>query len=225
MGSARREVKVNGSAGNVLKVLCLVCKHETTHHVMASVDITEDFSEGPHQMDGWAAYQVIACQGCDTVSYRTSTAHSEDYDLGPDGIEYNERTTLFPSRIEGRMPLQDAHIIPPSTKIIYGEIIKAMNNDQPVLTGIGIRALVETVCKDKKASGKNLAEQIDDLVSIGALPKDGAVILHKIRTLGNRAAHEVKPHTTEQLGLALTVCEHLLQGVYILPKHSSRTFK
>jgi hypothetical protein len=47
-----------------------------------------------------------------------------------------------------------------------------MNNDQPVLTGIGIRALVETVCKDRKTKGKNLAEQIDDLVTIGALPRE-----------------------------------------------------
>jgi Domain of unknown function (DUF4145) len=225
MESADRKVEINGSAGKLLKVLCLQCKHDTTHQVLASADITEDLSDGQHQMDGWGSYQVIVCQGCETVSYRTSTAHSEDYDAGPDGLEYNQTITLYPSRTEGRMHIPDAHIIPASTKRIYDEIIKAMNNDQPVLTGIGIRALVETVCKDKKTKGKNLAEQIDDLVTIGALPRDGAVILHKIRTLGNKAAHEVKPHTPEQLGLALTVCEHLLQGVYILPKHASRTFK
>jgi hypothetical protein len=225
MESADRKVEINASAGKLLKVLCLICKHDTTHQVLASADITEDLSDAQHQMEGWGSYQVIVCQGCETVSYRTSTSHSEDFDPGPNGLDYNETITLYPSRTEGRMPIPDAHIIPASTKRIYDEIIKAMNNDQPVLAGIGIRALVETVCKDKKTKGKNLAEQIDDLVATGALPRDGAVILHKIRTLGNKAAHEVKPHMPEQLALALTVCEHLLQGVYILPKHASRTFK
>src|SRR5665213_4287430 len=78
-----------------------------------------------------------------------------------------------------------------------------MNNDQPVLTGIGLRALVETICKDKKASGGNLVEKIGSLVSLGVLTADGATILHRIRTLGNDAAHEVKPHTAEQLGICL----------------------
>ena len=100
-----------------------------------------------------------------------------------------------------------------------------MNNDQPVLTGIGLRALVETICKDKKASGGNLVEKIGSLVSLGVLTADGATILHRIRTLGNDVAHEVKPHTAEQLGIALGVCEHLLQGVYLLPRHARKQLR
>ena len=89
---------------------------------------------------------------------------------------------------------------------------------------MGIRALVETICKDKQAKGKDLFNKINDLVTIGVLTSDGATILHKIRTLGNDAAHEVKPHKFEQLSLAMDVCEHLLQGVYILPDHTKETF-
>ncbi len=100
-----------------------------------------------------------------------------------------------------------------------------MNNEQPVLAGIGIRALVERICKDKQAPGGNLVEKINDLVKLGVLTQDGATILHKIRTLGNDAAHEVKPHKPEQLRLALDVCEHLLQGVYLLPHHAKQTFQ
>jgi hypothetical protein len=68
-------------------------------------------------------------------------------------------------------------------------------------------------------------EQIDDLTKQGVLTTDGAAILHKLRTLGNTAAHEVKPHTQKQLGLALDVVEHLLMGVYVLPARASSTFK
>ena len=100
-----------------------------------------------------------------------------------------------------------------------------MNGNNPVLTGIGLRAIIETVCKDQAATGKSLYDQINSLVEQSVLTKDGAEILHKLRVLGNNAAHEVKPHSNVQLGLAFDVVEHLLQGVYILPYHAKRRFK
>ena len=39
----------------------------------------------------------------------------------------------------------------------------------------------------------------------------------ELRTLGNEAAHEVKPHNNATLALALDVIDHLIKGVYILP--------
>ena len=115
-------------------------------------------------------------------------------------------------------------MLPANVRRIYEETIGAMNNDQSVLAGIGIRALIETVCNDRKANGKNLMKRIDDLVKLGVLTAEGAAVLHKLRTLGNSAAHEVKPHTQAQLGLALDVVEHLLNGVYVLPAHAKTTF-
>lgn len=108
---------------------------------------------------------------------------------------------------------------------IYNETLKALNEELPVLAGIGIRAIVETVCKDKDSIGANLQDKIDDLVTQDVLTKEGADILHKLRTLGNDAVHEVKPHDNVQLGLALDVIHHLLQGVYILPHQSKQEFK
>jgi Domain of unknown function (DUF4145) len=160
------------------------------------------------------------------MSFRISSTNSEDFDfVDAETAEYNESVVLFPSRSEGRSPIKDAHLLPTRIQRIYGETIKGMNNDQPVLTGIGLRALVETICKDEKASGGNLVEKIGSLVSLGVLTADGATILHRIRTLGNDAAHEVKPHTAEQLGIALDVCEHLLQGVYLLPRHARKKLR
>lgn len=108
---------------------------------------------------------------------------------------------------------------------IYLETIKALNSSQSILTGIGIRAIIETICKDKNANGGDLLNKIDDLVTQGVLTKEGAAILHKLRILGNKAAHEVRPHDDVQLGLALDVIDHLLLGVYVLPHHASKTFK
>ena len=89
---------------------------------------------------------------------------------------------------------------------------------------MGVRAVLETVVKDQKASGKNLAEQIDSLAKAGMLTHSDADTLHQIRALGNKAAHEVVAHSTEELRLALDVIGNLLQAVYVLPQRAKNTF-
>ena len=66
--------------------------------------------------------------------------------------------------------------------------------------------------------------KIDNLAAQHVLTTASATILHKIRSLGNAAAHEVKPHSERQLGLAMDVVEHLLKDVYILPKLAEDEF-
>jgi len=39
--------------------------------------------------------------------------------------------------------------------------------------------------------------------------------------MGNAAAHEVKPHSAEDLAVGLDVVEYVLNGVYLLPKLAS----
>jgi hypothetical protein len=216
--------ETNRTVGRVLQVPCIECKHSTKHSVLASVDLAgEDSRAG---INDWTNHQLVKCGGCETISYRICSGNDNDMERGEDGDFYPiESVEIYPSRSEGRVGIKDSHLLPAPTQLVYDETIKAMNNTQPVLAGIGIRALVETICKDQKAKGKDLFEKINNLVLLGVLTKEGADILHKIRTLGNAAAHEVKPHTPKQLGLALDVCEHLFQGVYILPVHAKETFK
>jgi len=175
----------------------------------------------------WAVnHQVVQCLGCDTISFRKASHNSEDcIQVGPDEWEVDIYEELFPNRKEGRVPVKDVELLPTDVERIYSETLKALNGDQPVLSGIGIRALIETISKERNASGKDLMEKINDLVVQGVLTKDGADIFHKLRVLGNKAAHEVKPHSRDQLNLALDVVEHLLQGVYILLHHAKRKFK
>ena len=48
-------------------------------------------------------------------------------------MEYNEKETLYPSREGGRTAIIDSYMLPTDLRRIYDEVIKAMNNDQPVL--------------------------------------------------------------------------------------------
>ena len=143
---------------------------------------------------------------------------------GSGDFEEVEDIDIYPNPETVRNPVEDDYILPSKWGVIYHETLAAINSGQPVLAGIGIRAIVETVCKDKNTKGDDLSKRINDLVNQGLLTNDGATILHKLRTLGNEAAHEVKPHDNSQLNLAMNVIDHLLQGVYILPCHAKSKF-
>lgn len=226
--SSSKELKLNETKDKKLLVSCGECKRKTNHIVLVSADLsgTDEIS---HDFEiHWSSnHQIIQCQGCDTISFRKVSQNSEDsfVQIGPDEWEENIYEELYPNRNEGRVPIKDIHLLPTDIERIYAETLKATNGDQPVLSGIGIRALIETTTKERNANGKDLMEKINDLVTQGVLTKDGADILHKLRVLGNKAAHEVKPHSADQLYLAMDVIEHLLQGVYILPHHAKRKFK
>jgi hypothetical protein len=105
---------------------------------------------------------------------------------------------------------------------IYHEVHSAISNNQRVLAGIGIRALVEAVCAQKRAAGGNLEKKIDDLATRNVLTKSAAETLHRTRLLGNAAAHEVAPPNEEELEAAMDIAEQLLMNVYVLPEIGDR---
>jgi Domain of unknown function (DUF4145) len=144
-------------------------------------------------------------------------------DWEPDG-EYTGRVEIFPEPAD-LDEIDDADLLPPKLAAIYRETLKAVASKQPILAGIGIRAILETVCKDRKSSGGNLPQKIDGLVALGDLSKQGSKALHALKALGDVAAHEVKAPSPAQLVLAMRVVEHLMDAVYILPHKSKRTFK
>ena len=217
MASTSKE-ELNKTANTEISVPCIKCSGKTAHTVVASIDksgYAEDYDINWDQ-----THQIVRCMGCKTITFRVASSNSDDYmQVGDDDWELQVDEKLYPSRIEGRKDLgTDVIHLPPDLRRVYAETTQALNSDSPVLAGIGLRALVETVCKEKNVAGKDLYEKINDLATNHVLTPSGAEILHKVRSLGNKAAHEVKPHTPRQLSLAMSVVEHMLKDVYILPK-------
>ena len=81
---------------------------------------------------------------------------------------------------------------------------------------------METICREKGLKKRTLERKLDGLVTEGVITQSGADILHSLRFMGNAAAHEVNAHTTDELGTAMDVIEHLLRGVYILPRSAKK---
>ncbi|PSB24738.1 DUF4145 domain-containing protein [Stenomitos frigidus] len=216
----------NKTQGEEYSLQCIQCTGKTTHKVLVSVDIRGTKEEGTYSLSWWIDNQIVQCLGCKTVSFREASSNDEEYyPISHDAYEYNVDERLYPPRIEGIKGLgRETHYLPSNVYRIYNENLIALSCQASVLAGIGLRALLETVCKEKEAVGNDLLKKIDSLVSKGILTPASAAILHKIRTLGNAAAHEVKPHNEKQLALAMDIVEHLLKDVYILPKQVESEF-
>jgi hypothetical protein len=124
--------------------------------------------------------------------------------------------TLWPPWQTRRSRLSNYHRLPTRLARIYVETNAAIDGEQAVLAAVGIRAIVEAVCKHKRARGRNLKLRINDLVSRGILTKKQSRALHKARLLGNSAAHEVSAAEPEALEAAMSVGEHMLTSVYLI---------
>jgi len=197
-------------------ILCHECGKKTEHMVLSEVS-NED---GDENVTALTDYYFTQCNGCKSVTLLKEFRFSEFYSMNPHTEEYelDVKTTLYPSRLQGRKEMTDLFIIPHGIGMIYSETLHSIINDQNILAGIGIRAIVEGVCKDKSSTGRNLEEKIDDLANKGFITHDSASILHNLRFMGNRSAHEIKSHGSKELNIAFDIINNLLQNVYVMPK-------
>lgn len=210
-------VKVAKSKYKELWVPCASCHGDTAHKVLTCVTVHDE--DGP--VDFWQDHYTIQCGGCKSVSFCSQSSCSEDepeHDSTTDTTRLAVRTNLYPSRKKGIAKIEDIYALPEKVREIYEETHAAVTNQQPILAGVGIRAIVEAVCKQKRAAGSDLKKKIDKLVTKGTATPEGAKILHRLRFMGNSAAHDRRAHTTRELDAGFMVAESLLRNVYLLPK-------
>jgi hypothetical protein len=211
-------------------VPCEQCGNSTAHKVLTVVVSKanvrhEDSDQIKYQL--WTYHQTVQCQGCKKICFRRELKATYNFDCDPkyDGQEHWTVIRYFPPRLQDRVQLKNSFLLPLSIYQLYNEIYKALCDELPIIAGIGIRAIIEAVCKEKSAQGRNLAEKIESIMMMGMITKDEEKILHSIRYLGNEAAHEVKAPTEEELNAAIEVLEHLLRGAFILPKRAENLLK
>ena len=212
-----QSIEHDKSKGRVMRAACHVRGTTTDHIALTSIDLAIGFM--PSSPNGFMHYQIIQCMGCRDISFRQFTKFPDPKPDSPSRRTKKWETDeqLFPRRNIERSVIRQAYELPEDIRRIYQETHQALLGNQPVLAGIGLRAILETICKERSAPGKDLRERIDNLTTLGLLTKGNADFLHSLRILGNQAAHEVIPHGKEKLNIAMDVIEHLLVTVYILP--------
>jgi hypothetical protein len=221
----KESLSLNKTKDEVYLIPCQRCLIHTRHKVLLSADVSgRTLEEDIHY---WDEYQIVQCQGCEAISFRKNSTNTEDsyFVEQADGnydSKLEDHIEIFPSRIPGRTMVKRFWLLPMQVRHIYSETHSALCNKLTILAGIGIRALIESVCKEKQAIGSTLKERINDLVIKGILTQAGAEILHGLRALGNEAAHELKAQDQQSMDIAMDVAENMLQSVFILPAAAKR---
>ncbi len=217
------KIEDSKTQGKTICIECPECKVSTKHTIERALEWSGYCEEA--DIHAWATYQIVRCNGCDTLSFRSVHGNSEDIQYTEAGKEA-ETEKLYPERAKRSLADElylrnDVYDVPEIIQVIYRETLSAVEHDMRTLAGVGIRAVIEATCADLKAKNGDLVDKINKLVRMSLLTPAGAQVLHGIRLLGNDAAHKTKAPSAKQISAALKVIDHLLLGVYVLPQEAS----
>lgn len=199
------------------QLLCRSCGVASFHKALSVIRVTEDIEEVG--IVYWSDYMIVQCLGCRQISYYSEFRNSEDSWFNPETEQHEPdlRTEVYPPRVACATGVPDSGLLPLRIQEIYKETLTALANRQSILAGIGIRAILEAVCRQKGLDAGGLEVRIDKLKHLGVVTAEGAEILHGLRFLGNTAAHEIRAPSATELEVAMGVVNYLLTGTYLLP--------
>ncbi|WP_165700672.1 DUF4145 domain-containing protein [Alienimonas californiensis] len=176
-------------------------------------------------MWGHDAYQIVQCQGCESVTFRHSGWFSEDREVV---------TRLYPHRSEDNVQAKDFYNVPQKIRAVYQEAVDCFNQQMVILCAAGLRAVVDGICAEKGIKkGPVLVQQKDGSFSsaqrsgldgkIGGLAEKNfissatAAALHEHRFLGNDAVHKLDAPGVHDLRIAIKLLENVMESLYEMP--------
>lgn len=108
--------------------------------------------------------------------------------------------------------------VPESVKTAFESALKVKNIDSAICL-LSLRRVLEAICKEKNASGKNLYEMVEDMISKQVLPEMFEDACWIIRELGNSAAHgDVTTFYKSQVEQTIKFVETIINYLYVLPE-------
>jgi hypothetical protein len=158
---------------------CPHCGNETAQEILFEETITEtvySLNDPDDSYDFDVTYYLTKCITCKSISlFNDCEINDSQGNLSEANICYPEQKKLG---IE----------IPSIVAKTYREAIRIRNISPPAFA-VMIRRGLEFLCKDKKAKGKTLKDQLEDLGRSGIIPTTLAEMGDALRFLGNIAAH------------------------------------
>lgn len=238
------------------KIYCSRCKSETNHGFLTNKNGVKleyklthlDFMDLDFQFND--DYYIVQCLGCDNIAFLNiygdeSMYEITYYDEDNYSREYYEDYNVYPEKPKEKL---SAHLqynspfkfnnLPDSINELREEVVQAYKEDMRLLCGMGIRMLVEAICKEKGITetqviknnkpkfddnnnpvmrNLNLYEKIEILKDKNIIDESQKEVLHQVREMGNDTAHEIKSHSNLILKQALHIVELILYNIYEVP--------
>lgn len=199
------------------RIYCRFCRHETNHEILWS-EVRHYSDEDISQA---LASRLMKCRGCDDVTLEQSSSSDQDYDrYGNPEVSIQH----YPPRVPAVdfLDYDRSQYLPYSVTQLYEEVTSAFSAGAFTLTAIGVRALVEAVCKAEGASGKDLERRIDSLTTTGIVSVEQAKFLHILRRYGNDGAHDARPPSIAEVRSLVDIVNQMLRTTYRMPWAAAR---
>jgi len=148
-------------------------------------------------------------------------------------LEYYTELFVYPDKQIVDVPailIQEEQFtrVPEQIGILYTQVISAINTKHFLLSGAGIRMIIEGICLDKSILDgevtdsfctkrkSNLEGKINGLEGARFITPIEAKILHEVRKIGNETVHRLNQPTIKSLGKIMQVLTKLLFSIYEL---------
>ena len=190
------------------------CRHCLNH---APMEIVAEFSYVVDKVEAhpgdfeeiYKVSQLLQCPACFYISL-------QQYQWCDAYMETPEDTTieiLYPSIETNDIPLGLPDAI--NKALIAAQKVKSIDANA---FGVLMRRVLEMVCIDRKATGRNLAEQLQDLAQKNEIPNKLVMVTKSIKNLGNIGAHAALGNLTqEEIPILNALSNAILEYVYTAP--------
>lgn len=163
-------------------------------------DINVSYREG-------CIYEILECPSCLKINLGARYFNQIENDA-------------FPSSLEILYPLNDQIPVglPESIEKVYMAAIKVSQIDANAY-GVLSGRLLEMICEDRKANGKNLSSRLEDLSKKGEIPPNLLGVANGLRNLRNVGAHAVLGELTQdEVPIVNSLTKAILEYVYSAPR-------
>lgn len=197
--------------GNILWNYCSSCGQDTKHTLLF---FKSKKDEDEVMEYGITHYQIVECNGCETISFRSETHDFFAQETGSIEVQIDN----FPYDLQNYEPLKGVSYLPKKIRAVYNQTLFAFKGKSLLLTGVGFRAVIESICIEEEIKGHTLEQRINNLLKNKFITEKEADRLHSIRFLGNDAVHEMEIPREDKLYLVLSIIDNLLKNLYIIDK-------
>jgi hypothetical protein len=208
---------LNEGTQEAKKMFCNTCNTLTNHLLRARYSTPRhDYWDDDESVTHVYRYSLWSCAGCDEATLQWQVAcedNDEEWEQASEGY--------FPRRLKDAIQPKVFTNLNREMSQLYKEVVTCFNEHCLLLCTIGLRALIEGVCKDKGLKDGNLEHKVKGLIKL--LPSLNMIeALHALRDFGNDAAHELEALTRDDARVAIEVMEHLLNHFYDMDYKASQ---
>jgi len=185
---------------------CGHCGNSSPMEVVSHYSQVSDKGDGADSYDCGDIFDILLCPACNKIILRTYFYH--EY---MESEKDTSSTILYPVSRDSLLGL------PAKVEKAYLAALKVRNVDVNAY-GVLIGRVLELICEDRFAKGKDLNEKLKDLSAKGEIPDklvNVAVSLRKFRNIG--AHPSVGELTIREIPLLDDLCRAILEYVYSAP--------